>query len=300
MLKRLIYYSPFLWIFIWGCDSNKAIKVVSASMVPQKNTSTILLEDFTFYNSGAVHDGQKGFLQRNSAIRGGDYSSQNAKFSIGLIDYNGDKIFNEPGVDLCFVTTYGNRNIRINNGYGVSVSKVSQDNCLYVDSIKYNISYSDNIGAQIIIEKIEDTTACWGPIHCATRVPNIYLEDYSGKKRKIKELIGERQSCYIYFWVSRPFEDGNNLLRYMNEHLSDKIAIIGMYSKFADVDIQLHQTNFFAMLGNPWPQLICPRDLYMELNQDLSWYKGLIIDKDLNIEKTFVSPSEALEWIEKK
>lgn len=282
---------------LFGCAGQK--QAPKSTVTANTNRYRIMMKDSLFVNKGSVHDGHLGFLQSKSKIVGNYFMDPDGnRFAIGLIDFDGDQLFNTIDEDRYFLTIYGNPKIKINNGYGIPLEKMSMFNYFQVDNTLYKLQYVDPSGKYIDIEK-EPKPLETGPpgMQLKTTVRDTLYKDYFDKKQTLKQMIGNKPYAYIYFWVSRPFEDGLNMIHYIQENHRDSVAIIGMHPAFADLDIDAYKNEFFSVLGKPWPQVICPKNLYMEMDQDLAWYSGILIDQNLKIVKVYTSPVELFNWL---
>ena len=57
--------------------------------------------------------------------------------------------------------------------------------------------------------------------------------------------------------------------------------------------------NFFELLSKPWNGYYCSTSQYKELDQDYSWYRGMLIQKDGKIIFPHISAKELEVWLNK-
>ncbi len=268
-----------------------------------QSPTTLLLSDTLLSGKASAIKGIKGHLRPESQIKGAVYDDGHHAFTVGLVDVNGDRRFNDPNEDWLLLTVRGNRKVRINGEHGTPHCPTKARTVLEIDSARYLLSEPQYDGSSVKIFKLKpleaDSVAGAQRLRLNTRVPLATLKTYPSGDLKLSTLFGQKKLIYIYFWVSHPTEYQVEVLDQLAKNESGRLSIVGVHIKDHDWDLKANESNFFAMLLKPWPQTSCEPDFYFALHQDYSWYRGILADEQGKILFPSISPKELQNWLGK-
>lgn len=263
------------------------------------NLNITLYSGLMTVKSQHIVPGHPGFLHAESKINSVDYKDSLCRFTLALIDYDGDGVFSQPGVDRLALTIYQDRMLRVNNGYGTACMTLTEsDPVIFVDSTGFAVTEIAENGRFVRLKRIETAWISAAGLKIETWLPNTTVETFFSKKLKFSDFLNRGKFVYIYFFNSRPLEYQLKKLDQIYSKYADKVSVIGLYLPFSEsLDTEI-TSDFLARIANPWPQGICTQELYMQLQQDMAYYRGILTDESGRIQEISISPKELLEKLE--
>ncbi len=258
-----------------------------------------LTADLLHCNPHYVIAGNSGFLQAESRVSGGDYRDSQCGFTLALIDYNGDGVYNQPGVDRLALTIYQDRILRINNGYGTPCMTLREtDPVIFIDSIGYAVTGIAEDGKSVLLRQADVNLMPMADLKIETRVPDATVATFVSPKLQLGHYFHQGKSVYLYFFNSRPLEYQKKRLDVIQAKYSNEVTVIGLYLPFSEPLDQPVGDDLLLRMANPWPMGICELALYQRLQQDMSYYRGVWADEQGNIQEISISPKELLAKLE--
>lgn len=280
----------FSLLCLTACHPGRKIKQPAAT-APLKREYNAALWDFFQTNPHQVIAGNKDFLQPGSVIRGGDFKTDAAQFTAGLIDFDADGRFNEVGDDRIFLTIHKNRRVRFNNGYGTPLTPINAGaDVLKVDDHFFQVVFAGEDGKRMTVEPVERPPLGAHVLKMITKIPDIELENYAGKKVRLRDLIDHKHRIYLAFWAmpTQRIEFEKYPVRFLTqiqEQYSDSVRIVSIQYTINDTPsmYQMNDDLFMQMIAQPWLSLKCDDlETYNLLHQDLSYNQGILTDKHGN------------------
>ncbi len=263
---------------------------------------TIALSDSFHTNPHQIVPGRPGFLQPNSGIRGGDFVLDSLRFTVGLIDLDADGRFNEVDDDRIFLTIYKNRQIRLNYTYGTSAMPLhASGDTLQVDDRFFRVRFAAENGTSLVIEPVGKPVTQSNLLKIITKIPDAVVENYTGGKTHLRDLIDHKHQIFLAFWAmfDRKVEFDHCPARYLPviQQYSDKVRLVSVHFNGNETDdmYEINKDYFFEMISKPWLTVKCDRDLYLQLQQDFTYYQGILVDKDGNITQLYLSWKDMAE-----
>ncbi|MCC6461231.1 MAG: hypothetical protein IT260_12220 [Saprospiraceae bacterium] len=243
--------------------------------------------------------GHDGFLQPTSRIVGADYRDSSVQFSVAFIDYNGDGVFNQAGVDRMALTVYQDRELRINNGYGTACMKLKTVAPTFmVDSFAFEVAELAADGAWFKLRAKKPTQVPKPDLRIITALPDATFDTFLGKKLHLKDYLHQGKSVYVYFFNSRPLPYQLDKLNKIYEKYSDAVTIIGLSLPFSESLDEPYTEQLLKNMANPWHHAICDEATYALLQQDMSYFRGVWTDADGRIREISIGPNQLLAKLE--
>ena len=294
---------PFFCCFLCclpACFTGKKIAEPVPS-APKQEFSIALWDNFQT-NPHNIMPGRPGFLQPKSGIRGGDFVLDSTRFTVGLIDLDADGRFNEVGDDRIFLTIYKNRKIRLNYIYGTPAMPIhAEDDTLQVDDRFFRVAFAAEDGTRLVIEPVGRPQSQSNVLKIITRLPDAVVENYAGGKTRLRDLIDHQHQTYLAFWAlgDRKTEFENCPARHLPviQQYADKVRLVSVHFTGHETDgmYQINKDFFFEMISKPWLTVKCDRDLYLQLQQDFTYYQGILTDTDGNIIEVYLNWKDMAE-----
>lgn len=297
MIKHLLLLYSIL--FFTECSLPKK-QQQPAYPVEKKQYCILSFGDTLLINGFPTLKGVKTILQPESKIKSVHFEDSLISIHIGLIDFNGDGIFNDPSVDLFAATVGQNRQIRINADNGTPHCKTRDSIYIQVDSLTYLISAIEASGSKAQFSKSLSSNKApkKADLFLKTYIKGWAFNKYAGGQIFIDSIIHSKDFTYIYFWNTDKLDyQLKKVEKLFNKH-DIKVNIIGVHCKDHELD-KSTQDTFFDLLAKPWNGYYCTTSQYEALNQDYSWYRGLLIQKDGKIIFPHISPKELEAWLNK-
>lgn len=295
-----ILHHSRLWQALAICIFLNASMTRLAAQTPYPgNLDMTLYSGLMVSKSQHIVPGHPGFLHAESKINSVDYKDSLCQFTLALIDYDGDGVFSQPGVDRLALTIYQDRMLRVNNGYGTACMTLTEsDPVIFIDSTGFAVTEIAENGSSVRLKRIETAWMSTAGLRIETWLPNATVETFFSKKLKFSDFLHRGKSVYIYFFNSRPLEYQLKKLDQIYSKYADKVSVIGLYLPFSEPSDAEITSDFLARMANPWPQGICTHELYMQLQQDMAYYRGILADESGRIREISISPKELLEKLE--
>jgi hypothetical protein len=213
-------------------------------------------------------------------------------FNLGLVDTNADGIYQDPEKDLVVVTNGQGNQVRLNAQYGTPHCKVTDPINLRIDTSSYLLYDIDPGGKTAKLKRVFGQSKA--DISLKTHCKGVVFQKYAGGEILLDTVIPRKKYTYVYFWVSRKLEYQMKKLENIYAQYGDKVTIIGVHCREREWD-DVNQKDFFEVLAKPWNGYSCSNNQYVALNQDYSWYRGLLIQNDGTILWPHISPKELEE-----
>ena len=249
--------------------------------------------------SAHIVPGNDGFLQPNSRMVAADYRDSSVQFTLAFIDYNGDGVFNQAGVDRMALTVYQDRELRINNGYGTACMKLKTVAPNFVvDSFAFEVAELAADGAWCKLRPKKLTPKAKPDLRIITALPDVTFETFFSKKLRLHDYLHQGKSVYVYFFNSRPLPYQTEKLNTIFEKYSDQVTIIGLSLPFTEALDEPNTDLVLKNMANPWHHAICDEATYALLQQDMSYFRGVWADADGRIREISIGPNQLLSKLE--
>ena len=292
-----------LYLFNLSCASRKQ-KLTPPETAAQASVTTKLLDMFVIYDKYIVPN-HPGFLQPNSKAWGADIQLAGKKFTIGFVDYNGDGRFDDTGNDLLIITVFRNRKISINNHYGTHRIPIkNKKHFLQVDSTMFTVTVpgDDKIINIAVAGKKENEDG--EVLKLLTHVPNAELYTLDDTKVQMSKYLGQQKYTLLFFWALRPFPEtleNSAQVKYLDKLIAyhaKKLNVVGLRVMMGEPFNLSNPVFLKEMQESPWDNLITTEEFYDDMQQDLSYFKGVLAAPDGEILEVDITPRELLDRLE--
>lgn len=298
MRSLLLFSLTLLLLLLISCAPRNTRP--SSTLGSSGAEQVLTLNDTLLVNTWGTGSVAKTVLQANSKIKSVHVDGLPATFNIGLVDYNGDGVFTDPSVDLALVTSGQNTQVRINGEFGTPHCKAGDSLYLRIDSLAFLLYNIDPGGKQAKIKQLMPATAVGKKpaIVFHTSCRSIRFKKYTGGDIALDSLVKQRTYTYVYFWTARRLDYQLNKVTEIQSAFKDRVSIVGVHCKDHELD-PVTSSDFFDLLSRPWNGSYCTLEQYNALNQDYSWYRGVLLDANGRIIFPHIRADELKKWLEK-
>lgn len=288
--------------FLYGqsCQSYNASKPMAISKKPD-DSKLLIFADTLLIDSYQSKSNSKTTLRPQSKIKSVHVEDASVSFNIGLIDFDGDGNFKNSDVDLLTITTGQNYQVRINAEHGTPHCKMKDSLYISVDTFLYLLYNINRTGINATLKNITNRKSQQAVIDVSlkTYCRGVTFKKYIGGDLSIDSVIQQKEYTYLYFWINHKIEYQINKLDSITTDYKSKVNIIGVHVKDHELD-KTDAGTFLELLSLPWNGAYCTLRQYNDLNQDFSWYRGMLLSKDGKIIFPHYSPKELKAWLDKK
>lgn len=296
---RINFFQTLFFLTLVAISCTTAKLAVSSPVKETARPKLLFFSDSFLVNKYPSHKGAQTVLRPESVIKSIRFKDSTVAFNLGLIDFKGDGLFTDPAEDMVVLTNYENYQVRINYTYGTPHCKIKDSVYISVDTAYYLLYGIKSDGNSAKMKRIygAGTKTIVADLQLKTSLKGIRFSKYTGGEIMLDSVISRRPYTYVYFWNSHTVEYQLNKIEDMYRNNVGQISVIGVHCKEHELDAY-QMDAFVEVLAKPWNGYYCTDKLYNALDQEYSFYRGILVGRNGTILFPHISPKELEIWLQ--